>query len=119
MKVTPSSSARWMVRMDSASSLPAPVYPNDIPIAPRPIRETSRSPNLMCFIGPRLVGGLMDDRHRETVPALGADRLNRRRLQPRVCAHHLEHVAHAAGLQVVVRWVEDTSEASDVVHHDR
>ena len=49
MKVTPRSSARWIVRMDSASSLPAPVYAADMPIVPRPMRDTSRSRSLLCF----------------------------------------------------------------------
>ncbi len=36
--------------MDSVSSLPAPVDLEDIPIAPNPMRETSRSLNLMYFM---------------------------------------------------------------------
>src|SRR6185437_10893699 len=39
-----------MVRMDSASSLPAPVNAKDMPMAPNPIRETVRSPSLAVFI---------------------------------------------------------------------
>ena len=33
-------------------------------------------------------------------------------------AHHLQHVAHGAGLVVVSRGLEHPPEASDVVHHD-
>src|SRR5829696_3536884 len=50
---------------------------------------------------PQLVGRLLDDGHGEAVPALGADGLNRRGVQPRVPAHHLQHFAHGAGLQVI------------------
>src|SRR6185436_10651256 len=51
MWVTPRSSARWMVRIDSASSRPPPVvYVPAMVMAPRPIRETSRPPSDACFI---------------------------------------------------------------------
>lgn len=35
-----------------ASSLSAPVYAADIPMAPSPTRDTSRSRSLMCFMSP-------------------------------------------------------------------
>src|SRR3954470_22925838 len=49
MNVTPSSSARWMVRSDSASSGAAPYAPVML-IAPRPMRETSSVPRVVCFM---------------------------------------------------------------------
>src|SRR6476660_3181386 len=78
----------------------------------------SETGNLARERRPLLLDRFLDDRHGEAVPALGANRLNRRRLQPRVCAHHLQHVAPGAGLQVFGRRVEDASRAGDVVHHD-
>lgn len=51
MWVTPSSSARWMVRIDSASSnAPSAVYVPDMLIAPRPSRPTSRVPRCAFFM---------------------------------------------------------------------
>ena len=46
----PETSARWMVRIDSASSVPAPVNAVDIPMAPSPMRPTSRVPSVACFM---------------------------------------------------------------------
>src|SRR5688500_19120109 len=51
MCVTPRSSARWIVRIDSSSSRPPPVvYTPAIVIAPRPIRDTANPPSDTCFI---------------------------------------------------------------------
>ena len=62
--------------------------------------------------------GLLHQRQREAVPALGSDRLDRGGVQPRVLAHHFEHVAHGAGLMVVGGRLQHPSHASDVVHHN-
>src|SRR4051812_8871452 len=37
-----------MVRIDSSSSLPKPLYAADMPLPPRPMRPTSRVPSWMC-----------------------------------------------------------------------
>src|SRR6476660_1944003 len=51
MWVTPRSNARWMARIDSASSTRPPVvYMPAMVMAPRPIRETSSPPRLTCFM---------------------------------------------------------------------
>lgn len=42
--------ARWIVRIDCSSSSLAPVYYAGIPIAPKPMRATSKRPSLACFI---------------------------------------------------------------------
>ena len=53
MCVTPSSRARWMVRMDSASSTaPSVVYVPAMVTAPRPMRDTPRAPRwAFCMRG--------------------------------------------------------------------
>ncbi len=42
-----------------------------------------------------------DDRQREPIPALGADGLDRRRLQARLARHHLEHAARADHVRIL------------------
>src|SRR5271170_2798539 len=51
--VTPSSSARWMVAIDSSQS--AAPYHSLIPMQPRPWAETVRSPSLVVRISALLV----------------------------------------------------------------
>jgi len=46
----PEVDARWIVRINCSSSSLAPVYYADIAIAPKPMRATSKRPNLTCFI---------------------------------------------------------------------
>src|SRR4051812_36423864 len=51
MWVTPRSSARWMVRIDSESSTaPSLVYVPAMVMAPRPMRETLRAPRCAFFM---------------------------------------------------------------------
>jgi hypothetical protein len=63
-------------------------------------------------------GLLLHRGEHKAFPSLGTDRLDRRDIEPGMLAHHLQHLAHTAGLQVLGRRLIDPPAANDVVHQN-
>jgi NAD(P)H-dependent flavin oxidoreductase YrpB (nitropropane dioxygenase family) len=61
---------------------------------------------------------LPHQRERETVPVLGPNRLEHRRVQPRVLAHHLQGPARRLNSGVVGLRFQDPAVTNDVVHQN-